>query len=71
MRAGIGLVASLILGVLVALSGCTKAWRSEATDGRVVDEGTGAPIAGAVVLVNWQIKGMEGYPQGQLAFSSA
>ncbi|MFC4313122.1 carboxypeptidase-like regulatory domain-containing protein [Steroidobacter flavus] len=52
--------------MLLALNGCTKAWRSEAIDGRVVDEGTDAPIAGAIVLVNWQIKGMEGYPQGQL-----
>lgn len=67
MRPGVGLVASLVVCVLLGLSSCTKSWRSEAIDGRVVDEGSGAPVADAVVLVNWQIKGMEGYPQGQLA----
>jgi hypothetical protein len=67
MRPSVRLVTSSIVCVLLGLSGCTKAWRSEAIDGRVVDEDTGAPIADAVVLVNWQIKGMEGYPQGQLA----
>jgi uncharacterized GH25 family protein len=53
--------------MLLAVSGCTKTWRAEAINGRVVDAGTGTPIAGAVVLVNWQLKGMEGFPQGQLA----
>jgi hypothetical protein len=67
MRMSAGFGASLAACLLLGLSGCTKVWRSEAMEGRVVDEGSGAPIADAVVLVNWQLKGMEGYPQGQLA----
>ena len=66
MRVRVAVWSSWAVCMLLLLSGCTKAWRSEAIDGRVVDEDTGAPIAGAIVLVNWQIKGMEGYPQGQL-----
>ncbi|WP_129774621.1 carboxypeptidase-like regulatory domain-containing protein [Peristeroidobacter soli] len=67
MGARVGAVASLLGCVLLGLSGCTKAWCSGPIEGQVIDEGTGAPLADAIVLVNWQIKGMEGYPQGQLA----
>lgn len=67
MRTSVGLAASLVVCMLLGLSSCTKAWHSEAIEGRVVDESTGAPIADAVVLLNWQIKGVEDWPHGQLA----
>lgn len=61
------LLTSLLLPLFVSLGGCSKAWQSEAIEAQVVDASTGAPVPDAIVLVNWQIKGMEGYPMGQLA----
>jgi len=57
----------LLPALLASVVGCSKAWQSDAIEAQVVDASTGAPVADAVVLVNWQIKGMEGYPMGQLA----
>lgn len=57
----------LLLALFASLAGCSKAWQSDAIEAQVVDASTGAPMADAIVLVNWQIKGMEGYPMKQLA----
>lgn len=58
----------LVLAVsAVGLSVCSKPQWSGALGGQVVDAATGDAISGAIVLVNWQIKGLEGYPGGQLA----
>lgn len=60
--------ALLTVSVSTGLVGCTKSWRSKGIEAQVVDSVTGEPVPDAIVLVNWQIKGMmEGYPMGQLA----
>lgn len=55
------------LGLALGVVACSNSWESEAVAARVVDASTGAPVAGAIVMVNWQLKGNEGYPAGQAA----
>ena len=45
--------ALLLLGLLVAESGCTLSVSGTAIEGRVVDEATGNPIQGALVIAQW------------------
>lgn len=61
------LLTCLLLSLFVGLAGCSKPWRSDAIEAQVVDAISGAPVADAIVLVSWELKGMEGYPQGHLA----
>ncbi|MFC4308092.1 hypothetical protein ACFPN2_03270 [Steroidobacter flavus] len=61
------LIALLLIVLVLGLSLCTKPEWSGPLEGQVIDATTRQPIADAIVVVNWQIKGLEGFPGGQLA----
>lgn len=61
---------ALLLAIFLpaCLAACSNSWESDAIAARVVDASTGAPVADAIVVVNWELRGgYEGYPSGQLA----
>ena len=49
-----GLIKAALALVLALASGCTLMLSGSAMDGRVVDSETGAPIPGALVIVEWK-----------------
>jgi hypothetical protein len=61
-------VLALIVQLLV---GCSQTYQAEAIDACVVDSIGREPISDALVVVNWQLVGLEGYPQAQLAVNEA
>jgi hypothetical protein len=52
---------------LTAWYSASSIWMSGPIEARVVDASTGQPVGGAVVLANWELKGLEGWVVGQLA----
>lgn len=60
-----GLVAAALYYLLI--SG-TSIWRSAPIHARVIDAATGQPLAGVIIVANWQLSGqLENYPAGQMA----
>lgn len=48
----------------VAISGCRQSWHGELQTTRVVDSETRAGVAGAIVVVSWEVQASHGYPAG-------
>jgi hypothetical protein len=67
MKFRIGLVCGVALLVLLGVTlFASRIYMSEGLVGRVVDSESKEPIAGVIVVANWELKGLEGFVTEQL-----